>query len=270
MRKARMRQSLCEKLAQARIRREPVHLVGAVADWPALAKWTPEHLGRVAGERAVKVVVGNRESQAPVFKNMALREFLSACFSEHPEEQRAYYLKEYDLLAEIPELASDLQLGDLAFPNTESWHYAWIGQSGGRTGFHYDIFNNILTQIVGRKELVVIPPESTAGMYPSAKFDTYARLSLVDGFNPDFLRFPRYRDALQSASTYTLLPGDALYIPRGFWHQAQSFTATISLSGFMANRWEKLTVQWPEAIRIALHRLGLYKRGLCTCHSAES
>jgi lysine-specific demethylase 8 len=249
--------------------RTPVLFSALAGDWQALTRWTPEFLKSIADERKVTVVVGNRETYAPRFRTIALQEYLQLCFFEPAPKDEAHYLKEYDLLAAFPELAADLDLSLLTFPGAKTWRFAWVGQRGGRTGFHYDVFNNILTQLAGTKELVLIPPEQSGNMYPNSKFDYGARLSKVDGFAPDLIRFPRYKEALAHARRYTLTPGDALYIPRGYWHQAESLTPTISLSGFTANLWERLTVFNWERLRAAAHKLGLYKHGNCTCHAEK-
>ena len=47
-------------------------------------------------------------------------------------------------------------------------------------------------------------------------------MSLVDFDAPDFVRFPRFRDALATAQTAVLEPGDAIYIPGMWWHHVRS------------------------------------------------
>ena len=48
------------------------------------------------------------------------------------------------------------------------------------------------------------------------------KITIVDAANPDFDRFPKFREALASALTYELEPGDAIFIPGMWWHQVQS------------------------------------------------
>jgi len=47
-------------------------------------------------------------------------------------------------------------------------------------------------------------------------------VSVVDVDQPDFDRHPRFRDALASAQTATLEPGDAIFIPGLWWHHVRS------------------------------------------------
>ena len=47
-------------------------------------------------------------------------------------------------------------------------------------------------------------------------------ISMVPLENPDFQRYPRFREALAAARVAELEPGDALFIPYGWWHHVQS------------------------------------------------
>ncbi|WP_426806165.1 cupin-like domain-containing protein, partial [Stenotrophomonas sp. SrG] len=46
---------------------------------------------------------------------------------------------------------------------------------------------------------------------------------------PYFDRHPRFRDALASAQTAVLEPGDAIFIPRMWWHHVRSLEPFIVL-----------------------------------------
>ena len=47
-------------------------------------------------------------------------------------------------------------------------------------------------------------------------------ISLVDLADPDFDRYPRFREALKHARTAELGPGDAIYIPALWWHGVEA------------------------------------------------
>jgi hypothetical protein len=42
--------------------------------------------------------------------------------------------------------------------------------------------------------------------------------------SPDLARFPRFAEAIRHARSAELEPGDAIYIPYGWWHQVESLT----------------------------------------------
>lgn len=247
--------------------REPALFKQLAAAWPALSRWTPEYLCGLAGDREVEVVVGDRESNNTLLRRMRLAHFFEQLLAATPGTP-PLYLKEFDLFAEFPILLSDVDLRRLERPGVNAYRHAWISQTGARTGFHYDVCDNTLTQIRGRKIITLIPPSRSRDMYPSSKFDAYARLSQVDGFAPDHERFPRYARALTDAQEFELHPGDSLYIPRHWWHKALTLTPSISMAGFMTTRAQLWLVIKPEQFRVYLHQLGLYKKGSCTCHPA--
>ena len=244
---------------------EPVLFKGLAGSWPAVTRWTPDFLKALAADRTVSIVRGDREQDRPEFESMKLADFFEHCFSAEEDTGSMLYLKEFDLLEELPELMRDVDFSCLTFPRSRSYHDAWIGQRGARTGLHCDIFNNFLTHIAGRKEVVLIPPERTKDVYPSDKFDFCARLSRLNGFEPDLKRFPRFARALEASRTIVLEPGDIVYIPKRWWHQVASLTPTISLAGFVTGWPDKMGL-FMERIRRRTHNLGLYKKGNCTCH----
>ena len=47
---------------------------------------------------------------------------------------------------------------------------------------------------------------------------------MVSLHEPDLARFPRFAEALRHALSAELEPGDALYIPYGWWHHVESLT----------------------------------------------
>lgn len=245
--------------------RAPRLLRGLAADWPALTRWTPDHLAALAGDRQVEVVLGERETQEAEYRTVPLADVFRGQAVEPPSDV-PFYLKEFDLLAELPSLAADIDLTRLTRSAHRSWHFGWISHAGARTGYHYDMLDNVLTQVRGRKRVVCVAPEHTDAMYVSDKFDLYAVLSEVDGFAPDLERHPRFADARAAEQVFELEPGDALYIPRHWWHRAESLTASISLSGFMETRWDRLRLM-PYGLLQWLHGRGLYKAGHCACHA---
>jgi len=96
----------------------------------------------------------------------------------------------------------------------------WLG-GRVRTQIHNDQDHNLACVIAGRRRFVLFPPEQVANLY-IGPIDNPPPLSLVDLDAPDFSRFPRFEEALASARIAELGPGDALFVPRHWWHHVTS------------------------------------------------
>ena len=63
--------------------------------------------------------------------------------------------------------------------------------------------------------------------------------------------------------------GDAIYIPRGWWHYVESIEPSINVSIHYwrtVNFFRDLLI---ELLKVFLHDIGLYKKNNCSCHSLD-
>ena len=99
----------------------------------------------------------------------------------------------------------------------------WLG-TAITTPTHLDEWNNIGCVVAGRRRYTLFPPEQVVNLYigPLDFAPTGAPMSLVRLDRPDFARYPRFREALASAVTAQLGPGDAIFIPPLWWHHVES------------------------------------------------
>ena len=99
----------------------------------------------------------------------------------------------------------------------------WLG-TAITTPTHLDEWNNIGCVVSGRRRFTLFPPEQIVNLYigPLDFAPTGAPMSLVRLHDPDFGRFPRFRQALAAALTALLEPGDAIFIPPLWWHHVES------------------------------------------------
>jgi hypothetical protein len=99
----------------------------------------------------------------------------------------------------------------------------WLGNAV-TTPTHLDEWCNIACVVSGRRRFTLFPPEQISNLYvgPLDFAPTGAPVSLVRLSEPDFARFPRFRDALAAAQTADLGAGDALFIPPLWWHNVES------------------------------------------------
>ncbi|XP_064614715.1 hypoxia-inducible factor 1-alpha inhibitor-like [Liolophura sinensis] len=95
-----------------------------------------------------------------------------------------------------------------------------VGMEGNITPAHYDEQQNYFAQIGGYKRCILFPPEQFECLYPYPVHHPHDRQSQVDFDNPDFEKFPKFRNV--KAVSALLGPGDVLYIPMYWWHQIES------------------------------------------------
>jgi hypothetical protein len=96
----------------------------------------------------------------------------------------------------------------------------WVG-GAVRTQTHNDRDHNLACVIAGRRRFVLFPPTQVANLYVGP-LDNPPPLSLVDPEAPDLARFPRYRHAHAAAQVAWLEPGNALFVPKYWWHHVTS------------------------------------------------
>jgi hypothetical protein len=99
----------------------------------------------------------------------------------------------------------------------------WIGNAV-KIQTHCDFSNNIACVLAGRRRFTLFPPEQLPNLYPAPLDITLAGVpvSMVTLQDPDFERYPRFRQALAAAKVIELETGDALFIPYGWWHHVES------------------------------------------------
>jgi hypothetical protein len=96
----------------------------------------------------------------------------------------------------------------------------WLG-GPVQTQIHNDRDHNLACVVAGRRRFVLFPPEQVANLYIGPP-DNPPPLSLVDPEAPDPAIYPRFAEALKAAQVAELEPGDALLIPRHWWHHVTS------------------------------------------------
>ena len=179
------------------------------------------------------------------------------------------YISLWHILEQCPQLKKDFRVSE-PWPGLRwDWAYTFLGPGRTVTGFHYDYPNNLFCQVSGVKEFLVVPPEDSAHMRPSAKYDWGGKMSHID--------ITRFDDQPEQAASFAqahglyarVESGDALYVPRRTWHAVVSSVPSVSLAIFGLTPWELIVDGLPSVTRAALHAIGLYGRGNCTCHGVR-
>jgi Cupin-like domain len=99
----------------------------------------------------------------------------------------------------------------------------WLGNRI-TTPAHVDEWNNLACVVAGRRRFTLFPPEQVANLYvgPLDFAPTGAAMSMVSLRDPDFARYPKFRDALAAAQVAVLEAGDCIFIPPLWWHHVES------------------------------------------------
>lgn len=144
---------------------------------------------------------------------------------------------------------------DLGFPahGVDAPPSIWIGNRV-TASCHYDALNNIACCAVGRRRFTVFPPEQIENLYPGPLEPTPGgqAVSVVDFEAPDFERFPGFLEALASAQTTVLEPGDAVFIPSLWWHHVQGLEAFNVLVNYW---WSSVPAHIPTPMNALYHAL---------------
>jgi hypothetical protein len=101
----------------------------------------------------------------------------------------------------------------------------WIGNAV-KVNTHFDLVYNVACVVGGRRRFTLFPPDQVRNLYlaPLDFTPSGAPVSLAELSGPDHARFPRLAEAMRHARHAELGPGDAIYIPYGWWHHVESLT----------------------------------------------
>lgn len=217
----------------------PVVLKSLFRDWPAVEAGNRSpaemaaYLKRFDNGGVVNAIVGAPEINGRFFYSEDLQGF-------NFQSRRVSFSSALDdlvSLADVPEppavALQAVPVPDIVpkFPDDNSMplldgHIApriWLGN---RTTIatHFDNNYNIACVVSGSRRFTVFPPDQVGNLYigPLLRTPGGSPISMVDLRNPDFSRYPGFRQALESAEEAVLEPGDAIYIPILWWHGVES------------------------------------------------
>jgi lysine-specific demethylase 8 len=162
------------------------------------------------------------------------------------------YLAQHRLFDQVPRLRGDVEVpapvleacaaeaaeaaaaaaasgadADTDVPASPPTLLAWLGPAGTLTPLHFDVARNVFCQVVGVKRVLLAAPRDAAGGGAGGLENTSdedpERASAAEAEAGVAGGRGRFVEAL-------LGPGDALYIPPGWWHHVRALTASASVS----------------------------------------
>ncbi|MDI7776080.1 cupin-like domain-containing protein [Asticcacaulis sp. EMRT-3] len=129
----------------------------------------------------------------------------------------------------------------------------WISNAT-RAQIHNDTADNLACVAAGHRRFTLFPPEQLANLYigPMEHTPSGRAISLASLEEPDYERFPRLAEALKHAQIAEMEPGDALYVPKYWWHHVQS----LDPFNVLINYW------WGHQVRGSENPLGAFMAAL--------
>jgi hypothetical protein len=204
----------------------PVVLTDWVPPWRAFERWTPAYLRERFGAVEVPVTVDrdgdpdyDMRHQAHT-RSMPLARFVDLIEGAGAGSNDFYMVANNRVLERtaLGELLDDVALPpELFSPRALGASALWLGPAGTVTPLHHDTSNILFCQIFGRKRLRLVPPHETR---------------LCQGARSMYAAVDPERDDLAGTlvKQVELAPGEALFIPVGWWHHVRALDASISLA----------------------------------------
>jgi Cupin-like domain len=219
--------------------KQPIILRGLVRGWPAVkhALDSPaglvRYLRRFDSGKPVDALLAAPEIDGQIFYNETMTGF-NFLRNRLPLAAVAEQVLRYSQFPKSPAVAAQSALIRDCLPGFSEENALsivagsvlpriWLGNRI-TTPTHVDEWNNVGCVVAGRRRFTLFPPEQIDNLYigPLDYAPTGAPMSLVSLRDPDFERFPRFRDALAAARVAEAAPGDAIFIPPLWWHHVES------------------------------------------------
>ncbi len=125
----------------------------------------------------------------------------------------------------------------------------WLGHRSNVSA-HFDAYDNVACVVAGTRRFTLFPPEAIAALYVGPLDNTMAGqpVSLAASAPAEENKYPLFSKVRDQALRAELKPGDAIYIPKLWWHQIES---TASFNG-LVNYWWDAFAGGPDAPYTAL------------------
>ncbi|XP_071941241.1 tRNA wybutosine-synthesizing protein 5-like isoform X2 [Antedon mediterranea] len=206
-------------------------------------KWDKDYLKEVIGKKQVKIHVSPNPQMDFIKKNFCYKtlpfdDFVERAASEKNHEcflseDEKYYLRSLgdDPRKDIsnfqrlfPVLSNDLEIPKFFDTDRFFSSVLRVGSAGVQLWTHYDVMDNILIQVNGRKKVVLFSPKDALNLYLVGD-----KSEVIDIENADYSKYPLFKNVTWYECI--LEPGDVLFIP--------AWTSEL-LSIFFGNTWNRL------------------------------
>jgi len=232
---ARLARPSLQRFAELRKKSVPALLDGVVDAWPGRANLELPRLRERFGNRVV-TASPTRDSQVVceartgiAFQTVPLGDYLDRL-------ERGDWPDTYvhgDGHTWLPELQDEVRPPE--YCRNASWQLSrfWLSPPQMSSPLHRHGTENLFFQLIGRKRFYLYAPAATAWLYSNPLRSALPNFSRFDPEQADYTRFPLSRRV--QPLEVILEPGDAIYLPSGWWHQVRSLTVSLSVNFFFAD-----------------------------------
>ncbi|KTF71872.1 hypothetical protein cypCar_00048639 [Cyprinus carpio] len=130
-----------------------------------------------------------------------------------------------DLRKQFPELAEDFHIPQFFEPEQFFSSVFRISSPGLQLWTHYDVMDNLLAQVTGRKRVVLYSPKDALYLYLTGDKSEVLDIDTTDlQLYPEFVKASRYECILE--------PGDLLFIPALWFHNTLALQFGVGVNVF--------------------------------------
>jgi Cupin-like domain len=232
----------------------PVVIRGLVADWPVVkaaresSRALRDYLAAFDVGGRVEVFMGDPAIRGKYYYNPGLKGFnferhmmklMEAvdCILEavdHSPNARSVYVGSVPTGDCLPGFAAG---NPMPLAGSGAGPRIWLGTAANISS-HYDTFDNLACVIAGRRRFTLYAPALIGRLYTGPLDNTMSGppVSLAAS-SPESCAdsFPMFEEIRNQALTAELEPGDALYLPKLWWHQVES---TAPFNGLVNYWWD--------------------------------
>ncbi len=206
----------------------PVIFTDIVPRWPAYRLWSPEHLRANYGAVELEIEAGRAADPTPDLNferhrgTATMAEFVARVLAAGESNDLSLIANNRNLARPgLQPLLADIELPagyfDPSPTRAARCGAFWFGPAGTVTALHHDTSNILFFQVVGRKRFRLYPPDEPALL-------ARAR-GVYNDLTPDAPELAR-----AATLDFELAPGEALFLPVGWWHHVHALDLSISVA----------------------------------------